>query len=461
MTPRASRRAVVVACVLLGTPFALVATPGTGQPAPASGVPVVYTAVVDGIIHPVSADYMIQTMDQADRAGAALVVFTLRTPGGLVDSTRDIVARMLASKTPVVVFVGPAGARAASAGFILTIAADVAAMAPGTHIGAAHPVSVGGGEKISETMEKKQAADMAAYARTLAEGRRRNVKLAELAVQESRAFTEREALDASPPLIDLIVPDVPELVRRLDGRAIRRFDNTPVNLTTGGASFVSIEMSRRQRVLGAIAHPNIAFLLLSLGILGITIELWSPGAILPGVVGAISLLLAFFALQLLPVNYAGLLLIVLGLLLLALEIKVTSYGLLTGGGVVSLVFGAMILIDAPEPELRLSFRFVLPVVLGFAGIGLFLVRLGRALAAIRSGLGPRRNDRRARTGADRDRALPGWTGSCARRNLARAVGRVDRSRRARSRVQSRWVDGHRSKNLRCSKCRSRPLLSLS
>jgi membrane-bound serine protease (ClpP class) len=375
MTAGASRRAVVTACVLLGTPFALVATPGTDQPAPTPAAPVVYTAVVDGIIHPVSADYMIHAMDQADRAGAALVVFTLRTPGGLVDSTRDIVTRMLASKTPVVVFVGPAGARAASAGFILTIAADVAAMAPGTHIGAAHPVSAVGSEKVSETMEKKQTADMAAYARTLAEGRRRNVKLAELAVQESQAFTEREALDASPPLIDVIVPDVPELVRRLHGRAVRRFDNTPVNLATAGASFVSIEMSRRQRVLGAIAHPNIAFLLLSLGILGITIELWSPGAILPGVVGAISLLLAFFALQLLPVNYAGLLLIVLGLLFLALEIKVTSYGLLTAGGLVSLVFGAMILIDAPEPELRLSFRFVLPVVLGFAGIGLFLVRL--------------------------------------------------------------------------------------
>jgi membrane-bound serine protease (ClpP class) len=375
MTPRVSSRAVFAATVLVGMPIALVATSGTDQPAPTPAAPVVYTAVVDGIIHPVSADYMIQTMDQADRAGAALVVFTLRTPGGLVDSTRDIVARMLASKTPVVVFVGPAGARAASAGFLLTIAADVAAMAPGTHIGAAHPVNAGGGEQVSETMEKKQTADVAAYARTLADGRRRNVKLAELAVEESRAFTEREALEASPPLIDLIVADVPDLVRRLHGRTIRRFDNTPVTLATAGASFVSIEMSWRQRVLSAIAHPNIAFLLLSLGMLGITIELWSPGAVLPGVVGAISLLLAFFALRLLPVNYAGLLLIVLGLLLLVLEIKVTSYGLLTGGGLVSLVFGAMILIDAPDPELRLSFRFVLPVVLGFAGIGLFLVRL--------------------------------------------------------------------------------------
>ena len=211
-------RAALVASVWLGAPFALAATPVADQPAPpVPAAPVIYTAVVDGIIHPVSAAYMIHTLDQADRAGAALVVFTLRTPGGLVDSTRDIVARMLASKTPVVVFVGPAGARAASAGFILTIAADVAAMAPGTHIGAAHPVSAGGGEPVSETMEKKQAADVAAYVRTIADGRRRNVKLAELAVQESRAFTEREALEASPPLIDMVVPDVPDLVRSLDG----------------------------------------------------------------------------------------------------------------------------------------------------------------------------------------------------------------------------------------------------
>lgn len=376
MAVRAGRR--LVAVLLLGATFALTATLIANQPAPASTAPVVYAATVDSIIHPVSAEYMIQTMDLADRAGAALVVFTLRTPGGLVDSTRDIVTRMLAAKTPVAVFVGPAGARAASAGFILTIAADVAAMAPGTHIGAAHPVSAGG-EKVDETTAKKAAADVAAYARTLSDGRRRNVALAEQAVNESRAFTEREALTASPPLIDLVAADLPDLLRKLDGRSVRRFDNTTVTLVTTGASVVSIEMSQRQRALSAIAHPTIAFLLLSLGILGLTVELYSPGAVLPGVVGGISLLLAFFALHLLPVNYSGLLLIVLGLLLLGLEIKVTSYGLLTVGGLVSLVFGAMILIDAPEPDLRLSLRFVVAVVVGCAGIALFLVRLAVAV----------------------------------------------------------------------------------
>jgi membrane-bound serine protease (ClpP class) len=347
---------------------------GAERQAPATSTPAVYVANVNSIIHPVSAEYMIKTLDLADEAGAALVVFTLTTPGGLVDSTRDIVTRMLAAKTPVAIFVTPAGARAASAGFILTIAADVAAMAPGTHIGAAHPVS-GSGEKVDETMQKKATADISAYVRTLASGRGRNVALAEEAVRDSRAFTEREALDASPPLIDLVASNVADLLRQLNGRQVRRFDGTVVTVQTAQAALVPIEMSTRQRVLSAIAHPNIAFMLLSLGILGLTIELWSPGAVLPGVVGAVSLLLAFFALQLLPVNYAGLLLIALGVLLLILEIKITSYGLLTAGGLVSLILGAMILVDAPEPEIRLSLQFVVPVVLGMVGISAFLVRL--------------------------------------------------------------------------------------
>ena len=339
--------------------------------------PIVYSAVVDGIIHPVSAEYMIDTLDQADRAGATLVVFTLRTPGGLLDSTRAIVSHMLTARTPVAIFVGPSGARAASAGFILTIAADVAAMAPGTHIGAAHPVE-GGGEKMDETMAKKATEDTAAYARTLAAGRHRNVTLAAEAVTESRAFTEGEALAATPPLIDVVAPDLTDLLRQLDGRTVTRFDGTTIVLRTGDAAIVSIEMSLRQRVLSAIAHPNIAYLLLSLGTLALTIELWSPGAILPGVVGGVSLLLAFFAFSVLPVNAAGLLLILFGLLLLVLEIKVTSYGLLTGGGLVSLVFGSMILMDSSLPELQLDLRVVLPVVLGFAAIAVFLVRLAVA-----------------------------------------------------------------------------------
>ena len=334
-----------------------------------------YVAEVDGIIHPVSAEFMIHAMEDADRAHAALMVFVLRTPGGLVDSTRDIVSRMLAASTPVAIFVAPAGARAASAGFLLAIAADVTAMAPGTHIGAAHPVA-GSGEKMDETVAKKAAEDVAAYARALAARRGRNVRLAGEAVTESKAFTDEEAIAASPPLADIVAPDLTSLLEKLDGRRIVRFDGSAVTLHTAGARTNRIEMTLRQKVLSAIAHPNVAYILLSLGTLGLTIELWSPGAVLPGVVGGLSLLLAFFAFQVLPVNYAGLLLILFGLLLFALEIKVTSFGLLTTGGIVSLLLGSMILIDSPAPEMQLSLRIVLPVVLGLAAISILLIRLG-------------------------------------------------------------------------------------
>ena len=336
--------------------------------------PVVLVADVDALIHPVSAEFMVAAIDRADAEGAALIVFVLETPGGLVDSTRTIVTRMLAAKTPVAVFVGPSGARAASAGFLITIAADIAAMAPGTHIGAAHPVS-GQGEKMDETMSKKAASDVAAYARTLATGRGRNVAWAEQAVTESRAFTETEALEATPPLIDLVATDVPDLIERVDGWVIKRFDGRTATLWTAGARVEPLAMGFRQRVLSTLAHPNIAYILLSLGILGLTIELWSPGAVLPGVVGGICLLLAFFTFQVLPVNYAGVLLILFGLVLLVLEIKVASFGLLGAGGVVSLLLGSMILIDAPTPELRVSLGLIIPVVVGLSAILLFLVRL--------------------------------------------------------------------------------------
>jgi membrane-bound serine protease (ClpP class) len=334
----------------------------------------IYTAVVDGIIHPVAADYVRQVIEKADAADAALVVITLRTPGGLVDSTRDINSVIISAKTPVAVFVGPSGSRAASAGFLITMAADVAAMAPGTHIGAAHPVA-GNGEKVDDTMAKKMASDVAAYARTLATQRKRNVALVEQAVIESRSFTEQEALSAAPPLIDLVATDVPDLVRKLDGRTIRRFDGRTQVLHTSGAATTAVSMSWQQRVLSAIAHPQIAYLLLTLGTLGLTIELWSPGAILPGIAGGICLLLAFFAFQVLPVSYAGVLLILFGLALLVLEVKVTSYGLLGFGGVLSLFLGSLMLIDSPLPEMQIGLRLIIPVTVGIAGILLFLVTL--------------------------------------------------------------------------------------
>ncbi len=342
---------------------------------PPAGTPgEVLVARVDAIIHPVSADYMVDAIDRADAEGASLLVFLLETPGGLVDSTRTIVTRMLAARTPVAVFVAPSGARAASAGFLITLAADVAVMAPGTHIGAAHPVS-GQGEKMDETMAKKAASDVAAYARTLAAGRGRNVDLAEQAVRESRAFTEVEARASAPPLIDLVATDVVDLLKQLEGRTVTRFDGSTTTLHLAGARTVMVEMAWRQRVLSTLAHPNVAYILLSLGVLGLTIELWSPGAVLPGVVGGICLLLAFFTFQVLPVNYAGVLLIVFGLVLLVLEIKVTSYGVLGTGGVVSLALGSMILIDSPAPELKVSLSLILPMVAAISCILLFLVRL--------------------------------------------------------------------------------------
>ena len=354
--------------IALGVAFLALSTV-YGQQAPS-----VYTAEIDGIIHPVAAKYVREVIAKADAAGAALVVLTLRTPGGLVDSTRDINNAIIHAKTPVAVFVGPSGNRAASAGFLITMAADIAAMAPATHIGAAHPVG-GNGEKIDDTMAKKMASDVAAYARTLATQRKRNVSLVEQAVLESRSFTEQEAMSANPPLIDLVANDVPELVRKLDGRTITRFDGTTQTLHTASATTTNVAMTWQQAVLSAIAHPQIAYLLLTLGTLGLTIELWNPGAILPGVAGGICLLLAFFAFQVLPVSYAGILLILFGLGLLVLEVKVTSFGLLGVGGVISLFLGSMMLIDSPQPELQIGLRLIVPVTLSISGILLFLVVL--------------------------------------------------------------------------------------
>ncbi|MBA3231665.1 MAG: nodulation protein NfeD [Acidobacteria bacterium] len=336
--------------------------------------PLVYTAEIDGIIHPVAVEFIRGAVARADAAGAALLVISLRTPGGLADSTRDINTAIIQARTPVAVFVEPGGARAASAGFLITIAADIAAMAPGTHIGAAHPVS-GSGETVDDTMSKKMVSDVAGYARTLAAQRKRNVELVELGVTESRTFTEVEALNAEPPLIDVVATDLADLLQQLDGRTITRFDGRTETLRTAGATLERVEQSWSQRVLGAIAHPQIAYLLLSLGILGLTIELWNPGAIFPGVVGGICLLLAFFALQVLPVSSAGVLLLLLGVVLLILEVKVTSFGLLAAGGVLSLFLGSLMLIDSPLPEMQIGLAFILPVVLGVSFLLLFLVRL--------------------------------------------------------------------------------------
>lgn len=368
----ARKRALLLATVLAA---AATAAPGRAQTTPGDR-PRVVVAELDGIIHPVSAEYLLGAIDVADTSDADLVVIILRTPGGLLDSTRTIVSRMITSRAPVVVFVGPSGARAASAGFVLTIAADVASMAPGTHIGAAHPVS-GSGQAMDDTTAKKAASDTAAYARSLAQARGRNVALAADAVLESRAFTDREALEADPPLVDFTAQDVDDLLRQIDGRTIRRFDGRTATVDTTNAELVRIDMTRRQQFLSAIAHPQVAYLLLTLGALGLTIELWNPGAIVPGVVGGLSLLLAFFAMQILPVNTTGLLLILFGLGLLVLELKVPSFGVLGIGGTVSLLVGSIMLTrEIPGlPGVAVNLTVILPAVLGLAAIFVFLGRL--------------------------------------------------------------------------------------
>lgn len=374
---RAGRRALVLAALCAGLSARAGGSATRSGPAPGAGdsaARAIYQVDLNDIIQPVSAGYVTAAIDRADRDGAGLVLIRLRTPGGLDTAMRQIIEKILNSRTPVAVFVGPSGARAASAGFLITIAADVAAMAPGTNIGAAHPVG-GVGEKIDEVMSKKITSDAAAYIRSIATGRHRNTELAEKAITESRSYTEQEALHATPPLIDLIARDERDLLAQLDGRTVTKFDGRSVPLHTRGATILTIPMTWRERVLSAIAHPNVAYILLSLGTLGITIELWSPGAIVPGVVGGISLLLAFFAFQVLPVNYVGLLLILLGLTLLVLEVKVTSYGLLTVGGLTALFFGSMILFDTPYAEMRVSLGVIVPIVLSLGGILTFLVRL--------------------------------------------------------------------------------------
>lgn len=404
---RIRRRAgtlLAVGAALVAPALALVAETQQQQRAP-----IAYTIEVDGIIHPVAVRYVRSAIERADAANADILVITLRTPGGLVDSTRDINTAIIQARTPVAVFVGPSGGRAASAGFLITIAADVAAMAPGTHIGAAHPVS-GDGQKVDDTMAKKMVSDVAGYARTLATQRKRNVELVEKAVTESRTFTETEASTAQPPLVDLVVADVPELLRRLDGRTITRFDGRTQTLRTADASVEHLEMTWAQRLLSAIAHPQIAYLLLTLGTLGLTIELWNPGSILPGVVGGICLMLAFFAFQVLPVSYVGVALILFGVVLLILEIKVTSYGLLGAGGVISLFLGSLMLIDSPLPELQIGLRLIIPITVGVSGIILFLVRL-----AVQAQLTP------AATGTE---GMVGETGQALTSIPSGGVGRV-------------------------------------
>jgi membrane-bound serine protease (ClpP class) len=326
---------------------------------------------LDGVVHAVTAAHVVQAIDRADTSGAPLLVIRMDTPGGLDSSMRQIVDRMLNCRTPVAVFVGPSGARAASAGFIIAVAADVAAMAPGTNIGAAHPVA--GLGQMDEIMSKKVTSDAAAYIRGKAERRGRNVEMAEKAVVESRSFTEKEALDLK--LIDLIAKDVPDLLLQLEGREVKRFDGTTVVLHVAGQPTADVRMDWRQAILSTIARPEILFLLLLGALAGLGAEISHPGLVFPGVLGALCLILFLFASQIIPVNWAGVLLVLLAIGLFVAEVKVASYGLLTVGGLVAMILGAMMLVDSPLPELRVSPWRLFPVILVFAAFTIALVRL--------------------------------------------------------------------------------------
>lgn len=306
---------------------------------------------IASIIHPVAEEYLREGLEEADRVGAAAVVVELDTPGGLLTSTREMSTAMLAARTPVIVWVAPDGAQAASAGFFLLQAADFAAMAPATNTGAAHPVGAGG-ETIEGDLGAKAEQDAAATIRALAERRGRNVALAESAVVESRSFTAQEALDQN--LIDLVAPSLPALLAELDGRPFEKPAGEERTLELSGRVVRDVEMSAFQRFLSRIAHPNLAGILLTIGMLGLYFELSNPGAVLPGVVGGICLLLAFFALSVLPVSYIGVGLVALAVVFFVAEVKVAGTGLLALAGIISLVLGLGMLFRTAEPAMRVS-----------------------------------------------------------------------------------------------------------
>ncbi len=335
----------------------------------------ILSLTVNSPIHPVTTEIILKALEKARNEQAALLIIKLNTPGGLDSSMREIIEGIVNSPVPVVAYVSPPGARAASAGFFIAVACDVFAMAPGTSTGAAHPVSIGltGQNQPDKTMEEKVTHDAAAYIRTLAEKRGRNIKMAEDAVRQSLSYTEQEALKGK--IIDLVAGSESELIQALDGREIKRFDGRLETLKFTERETREIPLTFRQKLLMAIANPNLAYILLMIGLLGLYFEFANPGAILPGVLGGISLLLAFFSFQILPVNYVGLLLIILGTVLFILEVKVHSYGALTMGGIVSVLLGSIMLIRSPIPELRPSLKFIIPVALGISLVFIFLVYL--------------------------------------------------------------------------------------
>lgn len=341
-------------------------------PAQASPSKRVYLITVDAAITPVVAEYINKSIDRASKADAEAVIIQLDTPGGLVDSMREIVKKMMSADVPVVVYVGPSGARAASAGVFITIAANIAAMAPTTHIGAAHPVTMEG--KMDKTMEAKVVNDLAAMARSIAEKRGKNAKWAEEAVRKSVSITETEALKLK--VVDLIAPDIPTLLKDIDGRTVDLVVGKKT-LKTENAEVVEIKMGFRFQFLNIISNPNIAYILMILGFYGLYFELSNPGAVFPGVAGAICLILAFYALHTLPINYAGLMLIFLGVALFIAEAFITSHGVLGVGGAIAMAIGSLMLIESASPYLRISRAVIVPVI-ALSGL-LFIITVRLAI----------------------------------------------------------------------------------
>jgi membrane-bound serine protease (ClpP class) len=325
-----------------------------GPKSVAEGPKSVLVVKIDGVINPVVSEFIEHSILNANEEGCEALVVELDTPGGLDTSMRAIIKDINHSNVPVVVYVHPSSARAASAGVLITMAAHVAAMTPGTNIGAAHPVSMGGAP-MDKTMTEKVTNDSVAYIKSIAERRGRNVQWAEDAVRKSVSVTDKEALELH--IIDLTAANLDELLQRIDGREIK-LETKTVTLKTGGARQIRREMGMRLNLLNVISDPNIAYILMMLGFYGLFFELTNPGAVFPGIVGGISLILAFYALQTLSVNYAGVLLILLALILFILEIKIISHGLLTLGGIVSMTLGSLMLFKEASPFLQLSIYLV-------------------------------------------------------------------------------------------------------
>ena len=327
---------------------------------------------VSGIVHPITVEIVDSAIAQAERENAAAVIIRLNTPGGLMDAMRQIVESEFRSRVPVIVWVGPAGARAASAGFFLLEASDVAAMAPGTNTGASHPVTLTGRD-LDATMKQKVENDAAALMRSIATRRNRDAAAAEKTVRESVSYTDKEALDLH--LIDVIAGDEHSLISELNGREITRFDGKRQRLELAGAAIDHYEPSLRERILSAIADPNIALVLLALGALGIYAELSAPGAVAPGVIGAIFILLGLTALSMFPIRWLGAALVLLAFVFFAMEAKFTTHGVLTLGGAAAMLLGALMLVDSPWPATRIHLGYALGVTVPFALITAFLLSI--------------------------------------------------------------------------------------